>query len=401
MKLTFSKNEVRKLLLYKQLLLNPREISGHEGIKTVFERLRSLQYDPQNPCGRSIDISLQARVQGTNPSDYHKWLYEDRKGIETYDKELCVIPVDDLPLRGGRFSPARQKKLNEFIREYRAKLDKLLRNIRRNGPVCSYDIFGDEKVDFFWEPSRWSKVALDSLWKTGELVIVCRKKGRKFFDVPEKVYGDKYTWREHSEENHVRKEQLKRRITSVGLLPRSGTGSGWLGLGPGKEIVPILDRSIQDEEVSEINVTGLDFSYVIVSRDIELLKRMDRLSFKKRVSFLSPLDNLLWDRQLIRDIFDFDYKWEAYTPKKLRKYGHYVLPILYGINFIGRIELKYNHRSERLEVRGLWFEKNHEWNKENCIAFFNYLEEFRRYINAKDVEWFCEKPTTRSKSSST
>ncbi|MFD1906211.1 DNA glycosylase AlkZ-like family protein [Paenibacillus rhizoplanae] len=41
---------------------------------------------------------------------------------------------------------------------------------------------------------------------------------------------------------------------------------------------------------------------------------------------LAPLDNLLWDRELILQLFGFQYRWEVYKPVLEREYGYYVLP---------------------------------------------------------------------------
>ena len=49
---------------------------------------------------------------------------------------------------------------------------------------------------------------------------------------------------------------------------------------------------------------------------------------RKRVRFLAPLDNLLWDRRLVEAIFGFEYRWEVYVPAEKRKYGYYVLPVM-------------------------------------------------------------------------
>ncbi|MFH1752185.1 MAG: hypothetical protein ABH821_04590, partial [archaeon] len=107
-----NKNEIKEFILSKQLLLPSRSLKGLEGIKTVFEKLRSLQFDPQNLCGNSIDISLQARVKGIHSKDYYYWLYNKKELIEAYDKELSVVPIKDLNLTGFNMPEHRTKKIN-------------------------------------------------------------------------------------------------------------------------------------------------------------------------------------------------------------------------------------------------------------------------------------------------
>lgn len=106
--------------------------------------------------------------------------------------------------------------------------------------------------------------------------------------------------------------------------------------------------------------------------------------------FLAPLDNLLWDREMIKDIFGFEYKWEVYTPKHQRKYGHYVLPILYGDKFIGRIEPR--QVGSVLEIRGIWLEQNFKWSHAVDESFTNCLNTFKDYLGVQTVQWLCEAP---------
>jgi uncharacterized protein len=74
------------------------------------------------------------------------------------------------------------------------------------------------------------------------------------------------------------------------------------------------------------------------------------------VAFLAPLDPLVWDRALLRSLFDFDYVWEVYVPQAKRRWGYYVLPMLFGDRLVGRIELRLERRAAALHVLGLWFE---------------------------------------------
>ena len=77
---------------------------------------------------------------------------------------------------------------------------------------------------------------------------------------------------------------------------------------------------------------------------------------KARMSFIAPLDPLMWDKALILALWDYQYSWEIYTPAVKRKYGYYVLPMLCGDRFIGRIEPKADRKAGILTVQHLWLE---------------------------------------------
>ncbi len=391
MSVKVKRESVVKFLCFRQLLYPPQQLDGYAGIEKVFNTLKAIQYDPQNPCGRSVDLSLQARVKSIHPSDYHRWLYTERKGVETYDKELCVVPIEDLPLCRKRFPPSRRRKYNTFIESNKEELELLVGFIKKNGPICANDIRDNRRADVFWETASWAKVALDALWKTGKLVIVNRKGGHKYFDTPEKIYGDKFVWT-HTDDSHLFKRQVLRRVDSVGLLPTSGTGQGWQGVGTGKEISPIIYGLIRKRELIEIKIEGLQRSYVIKAFDYKILMSINKRDVPKKLCFLSPLDNLLWDRETVHLIFNFDYKWEAYIPPSNRKYGHYVLPILYGLKLIGRIEPKFSPANRTLKISGLWLERDCFWDKDLSDTFWKYLDNFKKYLSADRVEWLCNIP---------
>lgn len=194
---------------------------------------------------------------------------------------------------------------------------------------------------------------------------------RKFFDLPDKLYGKKFEW---INKKHIDTEQVVRRIKSVGLLPKTGTGQGWLGIGMGREISFVISKLLKEKILTEVQVKGSKKIYVMVSSDIKLLEKAKKYKVYPSIVFLAPLDNLLWDRKMIYDIFDFKYKWETYTPKDERKYGHYTLPILFKDKLVGRIEPRQNGKI--LEIWGLWLKQGIEWDKTMDNSFFSYFEEF-------------------------
>ena len=74
------------------------------------------------------------------------------------------------------------------------------------------------------------------------------------------------------------------------------------------------------------------------------------------MTFLAPLDPLAWDRDLLRSLFGFDYLWEVYVPAAKRRWGYYVLPLLFGDRFVGRIEPRFDRASRAVRILGFHWE---------------------------------------------
>ena len=60
---------------------------------------------------------------------------------------------------------------------------------------------------------------------------------------------------------------------------------------------------------------------------------------------------------MLRRLWDFDYIWEVYVPAAKRRWGYYVLPILYGDAITGRIEPRFDRKAGALRILDLWWEE--------------------------------------------
>jgi uncharacterized protein YcaQ len=111
------------------------------------------------------------------------------------------------------------------------------------------------------------------------------------------------------------------------------------------------------------------------------------------VTFLAPLDPFVWDRGLLRDLFGFDYVWEVYVPAAKRRWGYYVLPMLFGDRLVGRVEPRRDKSSPDLRILGIWFEPGFSPMEEPEFvpALADALEAYRSFVGARRVVW----PRTR------
>ena len=67
--------------------------------------------------------------------------------------------------------------------------------------------------------------------------------------------------------------------------------------------------------------------------------------------------SVVWDRRLLADVFEFEYVWDLFFPPEKRRFGWYVLPVLFRDRFVGRIEPKIGREAGRVEVIGFWWEE--------------------------------------------
>jgi uncharacterized protein len=66
------------------------------------------------------------------------------------------------------------------------------------------------------------------------------------------------------------------------------------------------------------------------------------------VRFLAPFDPLIWDRRKFERLWDWGYRFEAYTPVAKRKWGYYALPLLWRDRVIGWVNV--SNRGEQIDA---------------------------------------------------
>lgn len=379
-----TKKQAQQFILIKQGLYGPYKFSGKNGVLNYIKQAGCIQYDPIDICGKNHELVLQARVEGFKKTQLNDLLYGERKLVDLYDKNMSITSMEDWPYldsfrnhyrNGGRFKTEIDKVSDEIL-EY----------IKNRGPVCSADIEYSKKVDWYWAPTSLAKAALDTLYFRGDLVVHHKKNTRKYYDlaancIPLKILSAKNpnTTDEEKADWH-----LLRRIKSLGML-WNRTSDALLGIENLKtpQRNSSFQRLITNGKIEELVVEDVKYPLYIASEDIELLNYIIEKELKsERTEFIAPLDNVMWDRRLIEELFGFYYKWEIYTPAVDRKFGYYILPLLYKDSFIGRIEIKKNRKTDIQEISNLWFEDEIRETKKIHESINKRLEKFNIFYKS-------------------
>ncbi len=392
-----TKQQARQFILAKQGLIGSYRFAGKEGACEYVRQAGCIQYDPVDVCGKNAELTLQSRVRGFRKKMLHDLLYKDRLLVDYADKELSIWPVEDWPY----FSSYRDRS-----RELGCTFDGLeglktqaMSYIRENGPVCSDTLPIEGEI--FWHSSmhwsgNWDKKSqaarsvLEQLYTDGDLIIHHKNGSRKYYDIAEKHLPKSLLEAENPcrDEKEFLSWRVLRRIGAVGLLWDKNS-SAFLGIPLNVEKrKEILARLAEEGKIIPLTVEGIKTLFYYRSEDVLQMQQIVEGSadLKPRMSFIAPLDPLMWDKALVLSLWDFRYAWEIYTPAAKRKYGHYTLPILYGDRFIGRIDAAADRKEGILRVKGLWWEQGVRSTKKLNALLERTLRSFGKFNDCQNIE---------------
>lgn len=383
-KIIITIEEARSFMVNYHNLNQARALSGMDGVVQCFRQIKSIQYDPLDVVGRNADLVLQARVSGYEPSMLYDLLYQRHELVDGFDKEMCIYAANEFKYfeRIRRASGERTKGTLAYRGQSEALnvLDEVREYVKQYGLTGSKDIAIGDNRGSRWGHKKLSSAALDYLYCIGELSVKEKRGVHKYYDFTENVLPKEILTREDfkSEEEFLT-WYIKRRIQSVGLLWNK-RGGAWQGhfLSDIKLRQKVLDQLVYKGEVRMIYVEGIDWPFYMACED----EHFFNINMNKwQVKFLAPLDNILWDREMANRIFNFDYRWEVYTPVNKRKYGYYVLPVLYGNQIIARFEPEKCKKDESFTIKNWWWENNITITDDILERIQNSIQDFARYLS--------------------
>ena len=405
-RMQITRSQARRFLLLFQNLWPPHDLAGQAGaskaragqagagkagIMAYLQRVRCIQYDPLDIVGNNADLVLQARLGDYRPEMLRELLYQERRLLDGWDKLMSILPTEDWPYF-RRQREAHQRKLEALPEQLRVNLPRVREAICQHGSLSALELkeLGESlQGDWGWQVSL-AKAALGQLYFSGELVVHHRVHTRKYYELVERCLTEDLVQADEpipSESDYL-EWRLLRRIGSVGML-WGRMGEAWLGLEWIKtpQRRRILDRLVSKGRLQVVIVEGVSEPFYIRRQDQDLLEQaMQTDTPEPRVAALAPLDNLIWDRRMLRELFEFTYSWEVYLPAAKRRYGYYVLPVLYGERFIARFEPGWDRKNRRLRIKNWWWEGGIEPSGEMHSALREWLVGFMGYCGASELD---------------
>ncbi len=386
-----SNEAARNFLVNYQNLNGNGGLKGSAGVMEYMNKVRCIQFDPLNVVGKNPDLVLQSRVKNYKPELLFDLLYKDRTLYDAADKMISIIPTDDYPA----MERIRQKTVEQLkgILTWRNSLaaldllDEITEYIRENGPLPATKINIGNSVDSgAWGHKKLSSAALDYLYHSGVLGISSKIKTHKVYDLSERLFSseileapDPFT-----SEHDFAKWYIKRRIGAVGMVWNKNGGT-WLGfyVQDTKLRTQVLQELVDEDELIELEVENSKETFYIRKEDESLLGKPAKNNVAQ---FIAPLDNLTWDRGMIKELFNFEYTWEVYTPAAKRKFGYYVLPVLYKNRFVGRFEPEPNRGKTPLQIKNWWWEQGVVVTDQMCDAIKDAVERFSKFLGVEMMD---------------
>jgi uncharacterized protein YcaQ len=378
--------EARRFLLAKHGLWPPRALAGKDGVMAVFDRLACIQFDPLNVMGRNPDLVLQSRVSDYRPDMLYELTYVERRLYDYWDKMMSIVPMRDWP----RLALQRASWAEHHARrrpKHAGHVEVILDAIREQGPMSSLDFEAQHdvawKMDWRWGQMRAAKALLEMLADTGELMVSHRRGSRRYYDLAERVLPSPIAaqplW---TDEDEYLNWRVARRCQGIGLVGPAMGGEVWWTVAKAPQRARAITALVERGELLPVQIEGDKRTYHVLARDLPFLELARSGAPTPGVAFIAPLDNLLWSRNLVERLFGFSYVWEIYKPAHQRRYGYYVLPVLYGDRFVARFDARLERDRGQLLILSWHWEPGQSLTRKLASALREALAHFLAYLDA-------------------
>lgn len=328
-----SRDDARRMALRAQGLLGAPD--RRAGVRGVLRHLGAVQLDTISVLARSHELVPYARLGAVGrpavESAYWNASASDAPAarphsFEYWSHAACILPVEEWPhfafrRRARRAKGYRWHVMEDSARSCAAVLDRL----KAEGPLTTSELGGGRKGGEWWDWSE-TKIAVEWLLDTGEVVCTQRRAWKRVYDLAERAVPDALL---HDDLDDA--ACLRRLVAQAGCAMGVATRADLADYHRLK--AEQVDAVIADSGLVPVEVEGWGKP---AWADPAALAAPPR--GRHRTTLLSPFDSLIWDRPRTERIFGFTHRLEAYVPRPRRIHGYFAMPLLAGGRLMGRVD---------------------------------------------------------------
>ena len=317
-------DEARRIALRAQGLLGAPD--RRAGVRGVLRRLGAVQLDTISVLARSHELIPYARLGAVGRAAVEEAYWSGGRSFEYWSHAACVLPIEEWPhfafrRRARRAKGHRWHRLEDAERSCAVVRDRLA----AEGPMTATQLGGAKNGGPWWDWSE-TKIAVEWLLDTGEVVCTERRGWKRIYDLAERAVPDHFF---HDDIDDT--ECLRRLVAQAGAA---------LGVATRADLADYhrltgeqVDAVVADAGLVPVAVEGWGRP---AWADPQALANPPR--GRHRTTLLSPFDSLIWDRARTERVFGFTHRLEAYVPRARRVHGYFAMPLLAGGRLVGRVD---------------------------------------------------------------
>ena len=344
---------------------------GIDKVKAILEHLGYIQIDTISVVERAHNHTMWSRTNEFDKQTFNT-LVQKGEAFEYWSHAASYLPMRDYQF-SQRAKNRRRLKTSQDAQAKRRRTH-VLHRIRDEGPLSSRDFVEPRRKHTGWWDWKPAKRALETLYMQGDLMVSKRIGFTKYYDLPERLVPSDTPISEPKLAD-LASHLVETTLDAHGFAELRTFLRSRNDVELRQGIVDTLTQRIDRKQLFRFESNGLSL-YAKPS-----IMEATRVNTQK-VHILSPFDNSVIHRERARAIFDYDYKLECYVPEKKRVWGYFSLPILYGDQFVGRMDCKAHRKEKRFEIKTLHMEK-----KVNENFFVNFRDAIQRYAIFCDCDF--------------
>jgi len=320
--------------------------AGPAATEAAIAHLGYVQIDTINVVERSHHHILYTRIPDYRRADLQQAQADDRTVFEYWTHALAYVPVGDFRFFVPAMKAHRANATQWAARAPDAEVSRVLRRIRRDGPVSIRDMDDEVLVEKHhpWASRKPSKAALQRAFYDGRLTIGARQGMVKSYELTERHFG----WRglpRGATAGQLAAYRLDRALRAQGIVSAPSVMYPWLRFSP--EVEAELARRVRRRALVEVRIAGSDVPHWVAPETLDAgLPPLAPL-----VHILSPFDPLVIQRARLKLFFGYEHVFEAYVPKAKRRFGYFTLPVLAGDEMVAALDLKADRAAGQLLIQ--------------------------------------------------